>query len=126
MARSADVALVDTGRGRSSPESEVPVTRWPQIASEELEVAQAIADQVIRDRGGEPASVLHEERLHLDVSAVIDRAIASPSASGLPLAVVSELAVNPAYRDVARPSWPPTSGRCRCSSTALTSKTSPA
>jgi Flp pilus assembly CpaF family ATPase len=102
MARSTDVAFVDTGRGRSAPESEVPVTRWPQIASEELEVAQAIADQVIRDRGAEPASVLHEERLHLDVSAVIDRAIASPSASGLPLAVVSELAVNRGYRDVAR------------------------
>jgi len=102
MARTTDVTFVETGRGRSSPESEVPVTRWPQIASEELEVAQAIADQVIRDRGAEPASVLHEERLHLDVSAVIDRAIASPSASGLPLAVVSELAVNPGYRDVAR------------------------
>jgi Flp pilus assembly CpaF family ATPase len=102
MARSTDVAFVDTGSGRSAPESEVPVTRWPQIASEELEVAQAIADQVIRDRGAEPASVLHEERLHLDVSAVIDRAIASPSASGLPLAVVSELAVNRGYRDVAR------------------------
>lgn len=102
MARTTDVTFVETGRGRSSPESEVPVTRWPQIASEELEVAQAIADQVIRDRGAEPASVLHEERLHLDVSTVIDRAIASPSASGLPLAVVSELAANPGYRDVAR------------------------
>jgi Flp pilus assembly CpaF family ATPase len=86
----------------TAPTTEVPVTRWPQIASEELEVAQAIADQVIRDRGAEPASVLHEERLHLDVSSVIDRAIAAPSASGLPLAVVSELAANPGYRDVAR------------------------
>ncbi len=38
----------------------------------------------------------------MDVAAVIDRAIASPSTSGLPLAVVSELAANPTYRDVAR------------------------
>lgn len=82
--------------------SAVPVARWPEIASEELEVAQAIADRVVRDRGGEPASVLHEERLHQDVAAVIDRAIASPSTSGLPLSVVSELAANPGYRDVAR------------------------
>jgi pilus assembly protein CpaF len=81
---------------------QVPVARWPQIASEELEVAQAIADRVTRDRGGEPASVLHEERLHDDVAAVIERAIASPSTSGLPLAVVSELAANPAYRELAR------------------------
>jgi Flp pilus assembly CpaF family ATPase len=81
---------------------QVPVTRWPEIASEELEVARAIADRVISDRGGEPASVLHEERLHHDVATVIDRAIASPSTSGLPLAVVSELAANPGYRDVAR------------------------
>jgi pilus assembly protein CpaF len=83
-------------------DDQVPVTRWPEIASEELEVAQAIAERVIRDRGGEPGSVLHEERLHDDVSAVIDRSIASPSTSGLPLAVVSELAANPGYRDVAR------------------------
>jgi pilus assembly protein CpaF len=83
-------------------DEQVPVARWPQIASEELEVAQAIADRVIRDRGGEPASVLHEERLHNDVAAVIERAIASPSTSGLPLAVVSELTANPAYRDLAR------------------------
>ena len=83
-------------------DDQVPVTRWPEIASEELEVAQAIAERVIRDRGGEPASVLHEERLHDDVASVIERAIASPSTSGLPLAVVSELAANPAYRDVAR------------------------
>ncbi|HWF56772.1 MAG TPA: CpaF/VirB11 family protein [Candidatus Dormibacteraeota bacterium] len=82
--------------------AEVPVSRWPQIASEELEVAQAIADAVIRGRGGEPASVLHEERLHGDVAAVIERAIASPSSSGLPLAVVSELSANRGYRDVAR------------------------
>ena len=44
-------------------DSEVPVTRWPEIASEELEVARAIADRVVRDRAGEPPSVLHEERL---------------------------------------------------------------
>ncbi len=83
-------------------DEEVPVAPWPQIASEELEVAQAIADSVIRERGGEPASVLHEERLHQDVARVIERAVASPSTSGLPLAVVSELAANPEYRDIAR------------------------
>ena len=46
--------------------------------------------------------MLHEERLHHAVAYVIERAIASPSGSGLPLAVVSELAANPGYRDVAR------------------------
>jgi Flp pilus assembly CpaF family ATPase len=81
---------------------EVPVSRWPEIAAEELEVARVIADEVIRGRGGEPASVSHEEQLHEDVLRVIDRVLASPSASGLPLAVVSELAANPAYRAVAR------------------------
>lgn len=81
---------------------QVPVVRWPEIASEEREVAQAIADQVVRARGGEPGSVLHEESLHDQVAAVIERAITSPSGSGLPLSVVSELAANPAYRDVAR------------------------
>jgi Flp pilus assembly CpaF family ATPase len=102
MASTTDLAQTGLRRSLASASPEVPVTRWPQIASEELEVAQAIADQVIRGRGGEPASVIHEERLHHDVSAVIERAIASPSASGLPLAVVSELAANRGYRDVAR------------------------
>lgn len=81
---------------------QVPVTAWPQIAAEQREVAQAIAAQVIRNRDGEPASVHHEERLHEDVSRVVEKAIAAPASSGLPLAVVSELAANPAYRDVAR------------------------
>ena len=85
-----------------APNGEVPVAPWPQIAAEEREVARVLADEVIRGRGGEPASVLHEERLHDDVAAVIATAIASPSTSGLPLAVVSELAGNQAYRDVAR------------------------
>jgi Flp pilus assembly CpaF family ATPase len=102
MRATTEIASGEFSRASSCVNTEVPVTPWPQIASEELEVAQVIADQVIRDRGGEPASVPHEERLHLDVSAVIERAIASPSASGLPLAVVSELAANPGYRDVAR------------------------
>jgi Flp pilus assembly CpaF family ATPase len=97
-----DVAPGQREEGQTWTEAEVPVTRWPEIASEELEVARAIADRVISDRGGEPPSVLHEERLHHDVSAVIDDAMASPSASGLPLAVVSELATNPGYRDIAR------------------------
>jgi Flp pilus assembly CpaF family ATPase len=80
---------------------EVPVIRWPEIGSEEREVAQAIADQVIRGRDGEPGSVLHEERLHDDVAAVIARAIEAPSTSGLPLSVVGELARNPGYAAVA-------------------------
>ena len=81
---------------------QVPVTQWPQIAAEQREVAQAIAAQVISDRDGEPASVYHEEHLHEDVRRVVERAIAAPASSGLPLAVVSELVANPAYRDVAR------------------------
>jgi Flp pilus assembly CpaF family ATPase len=102
MPPTTDSATTELRHSAMSANPEVPVTRWPEIASEELEVAQAIADAVIRGRGGEPASVLHEERLHTDVSAVIERAIASPSTSGLPLAVVSELSANQGYRDVAR------------------------
>ncbi len=102
MSATADLAAIEYRRVPFLVGGDVPVTRWPEIASEELEVAQAIAEQVIRQRGGEPASVHHEERLHHDVAAVIDRAIVSPSTSGLPLAVVSELAANPGYRDVAR------------------------
>lgn len=71
---------------------------WPDIAPEEREIAQVIADRVVLDRSGEPPSVLHEERLHDDVADVIDRAIASPATSGLPLAVVGELAASAAYR----------------------------
>ena len=97
VAGEVDLAAAETGRP-----GEVPVARWPRIAAEEREVAQAIADRVIRERDNEPASVHHEEHLHDDVARVVDRAIASPSASGLPLAVVSELAANPGYRDVAR------------------------
>ena len=86
----------------ATPADRVAVAAWPQIAPEEREVAQAIADQVVREREGEPASVHHEERLHEDVARVVEAAIAAPSTSGLPLAVVSELAANQAYRDVAR------------------------
>ncbi len=102
MSSSAHLAAMRHPSAAGTDDAEVPVSRWPDIASEELEVAQAIAERVIRDRGAEPASVLHEERLHQDVAATIERAIASPSTSGLPLAVVSELTANPAYRDVAR------------------------
>ncbi len=102
MSMAADLAAHGFTRVEPVGGDEVPVVRWPEIASEELEVAQAIADQVVRDRGGEPASVLHEEQLHERVAAVIQRAVISPSHSGLPLSVVSELAANPRYRDVAR------------------------
>jgi pilus assembly protein CpaF len=76
----------------------VQVSRWPHIPTEEREVAEIIAASVQGSRNGEPASVLHEERLSEDVSTAIDRAIAAPQSSGLPLSVVSELARNPRYR----------------------------
>jgi pilus assembly protein CpaF len=75
---------------------------WPRISEEEREVAQVIAAAVQHGRGGEPASVSHEERLAADVALVIARAIESPHASGLPLAVVSELASNEAFRGTAQ------------------------
>ena len=58
--------------------SSVQVSRWPHIPTEEREVAEIIAASVQRSRNGEPASVLHEERLGEDVSTAIDRAIESP------------------------------------------------
>ena len=76
----------------------VRVSRWPHIPAEELEVAEIIAAAVDRARQGEPASVLHEERLGADVASVISHAIELPQGSGLPLAVVAELAGNPHYR----------------------------
>lgn len=102
MAYEVDVTAMDLGSPPRARRNDVPVARWPQIAAEEREVAQAIADRVVRDRSGEPASVHHEERLHDDVARVVDRVVASPSTSGLPLAVVSELAANAGYRDLAR------------------------
>ena len=56
-------------------DSPVQVSRWPRIPTEEREVAEIIAASVQRSRNGEPASVLHEERLAQDVSMEIDRAI---------------------------------------------------
>ena len=76
----------------------VQVSRWPHIPTEEREVAEIIAASVQRSRRGEPASVLHEERLAEDVSTAIDGAIESPQSSGLPLSVVAELARNSRYR----------------------------
>lgn len=78
--------------------SAVPVSRWPHIPTEEREVAEIISSSVQRSRNGEPASVMHEERLSEDVSTAIDRAIESPQSSGLPLSVVAELARNARYR----------------------------
>ena len=83
------------------PPDSVPVSPWPAIPPEEREVAQIIANRVTQMRGGEPASVLHEERLEEDVRRVIYRAVESPQTSGLPLAAVSELATNAHYREVA-------------------------
>jgi Flp pilus assembly CpaF family ATPase len=76
----------------------VQVSRWPHIPTEEREVAEIIGASVKESRNGEPASVLHEERLSEDVSTAIDRAIAAPQSCRLPLSVVSELARNPRYR----------------------------
>jgi Flp pilus assembly CpaF family ATPase len=77
---------------------QVSVSPWPQIPAEEREPAQVIAAVVAGWRNNEPASVHHEERLHLDVGNAITKLIAAPSNSGLPLSVVSELAQNPHYR----------------------------
>jgi len=49
-------------------------------------------------RGGEPASVAHEERVQEDVYRVITRAIEQPQTSGLPLSVINDLATNAHYR----------------------------
>ncbi len=76
----------------------VPVSRWPQIPTEEREVAQILAAAVQDARNGEPASVLHEERLGDDVAVALARAIEAPHTSGLPLSVVAELTQNPRYR----------------------------
>ena len=92
-ATSLDAVPVDPIAGPS-----VQVSRWPHIPTEEREVAEILAVSVQQLRNGEPASVLHEERLSEDVSTAIDRAIAAPQSSGLPLSVVSELARNPRYR----------------------------
>lgn len=82
----------------SNHRSTVKVSRWPHIPIEEREVAEIIAASVRQLRAGEPASVLHEERLSDDVSEAIDRAIEAPHSSGLPLSVVSELVRNTRYR----------------------------
>jgi Flp pilus assembly CpaF family ATPase len=76
----------------------VQVSPWPQIPTEEREVAQIIAAAVHRLRNGEPASVLHEERLAEDVGDAIARAIDDPQSSGLSVSVVAELGQNPRYR----------------------------
>ena len=52
---------------RAIHRTSVQVSRWPHIATEEHEVAEIIAASVLRSRNGEPASVLHEERLAEDV-----------------------------------------------------------
>ena len=76
------------------------VREWPMLRPEDREVARVVADAVIAARGGEPASVAHEEQLATDVSAAVDALIAVPARAGLPLTVVSELARNPDYRAV--------------------------
>ncbi|MGI8848126.1 MAG: ATPase, T2SS/T4P/T4SS family [Candidatus Dormibacteria bacterium] len=85
----------------AGPVESVAVRDWPSISSEEREIAQIIANRVEQLRGGEPASVLHEERLEEDINRILTKAIESPQASGLPLAVVSALATDPQYRAVA-------------------------
>src|SRR5437879_3983610 len=82
----------------TSPMTPVLTSPWPRSPEDEREVAQVIAAAVQRERGGEPASVQHEERLGADVAQVVARAVTTPHASGLPLAVASELAGNPGFR----------------------------
>ena len=91
-------ALAGAPSSDATPGSTVLVSKWPHIPTEEREVAEVIAASVQRSRKGEPASVLHEERLAEDVSNAIDQAIASPQSSGLPLSVVAELVRNSRYR----------------------------
>jgi pilus assembly protein CpaF len=76
----------------------VPTSAWPKIAPDERDVAQIIAGRVIQMRGGEPASVAHEERVQEDVYHVITKSIEQPQASGLPLSVINDLATNAHYR----------------------------
>jgi Flp pilus assembly CpaF family ATPase len=76
----------------------VQVSKWPQIPTEDREVAEILVASLHRTRDGEPASVVHEERLGEDVAAAIARAVEAPHSSGLPLSVVTELAHNPRYR----------------------------
>ncbi len=76
----------------------VPVSRWPQIPTEEREVAEIIAALVHRSRHGEPASVLHEERLGDDVAAAIDRAIERHSQAVCRSQWSRSSARNPRYR----------------------------
>lgn len=78
----------------------VAISSWPSIPPEVREVAQVIASKVIQARGGEPAAVIHEERLEEDVRAMVTKAIESPQTSGLPLSVISELATNVQYREM--------------------------
>jgi Flp pilus assembly CpaF family ATPase len=76
----------------------LPSSDWPDISTDEREVAAVIAAEVQRRRQHEPASVVHEETLFADVDRAIARAIESPQTSGLPLAALSELSGNAHYR----------------------------
>lgn len=89
---------VENEPDRLSGMGAVPSAGWPDVPADEREVAGAVAAAVRRLREQEPASVAHEERLFADVEAVIARSVASPQSSGLPLAALSELSTNPAYR----------------------------
>lgn len=82
------------------PNELVPARPWPSIPAEEQEVAQIISTRVQQMRGGEPAAVIHEERLEEDINRILNKAIESPQNSGLPLAVVSAIATDPQYRAV--------------------------
>ena len=78
----------------------LPSSGWPDVSVEEREVAAVIARDVQRLREHEPASVLHEEHLFMDVERSIMRAIESGQTGELPLAVLSELSANPQYRSL--------------------------
>ncbi|MBV9099473.1 MAG: Flp pilus assembly complex ATPase component TadA [Candidatus Dormibacteraeota bacterium] len=80
----------------------VPTAPWPHIPEGERDVAELISAIVRRGRGDEAPSVAHEERLGDDVERAIARAIESPVACGVPLAVAADLSRDAAYRRLIR------------------------
>jgi len=93
-------AAIPRPDGHGASAEAVVVREWPIISPEDREIAQILAAKVAQMRGGEPPSVLHEERLEEDIETVVRRAVEAPQASGLPLPVVSGLAGDPQYRAV--------------------------
>ena len=97
-------------------DSSVQVSRWPRIPTEEREVAEIIAASVQRSRNGEPASVLHEERLAHDISRILIGLSRLPRPAGCHFPLSLSCRVIPAIGrppSETRSSLVPTSTRCR-------------